>query len=266
MAQRLAGRVAVVTGSARGIGKAVALRLAEEGVRIVVNDILDEALLQECVRECESRGSNAVAVWGDVADDAVGDVLIDTAEKLMGGVDIVANNAFWEERGTLLGLSRSGWDQTVRVSLTGAMVVSRAALRYMAPRGHGVIINVSSVHALAAGGGLTAAYDAAKAGLLGLTRSVAVAYGPQGVRCNAVAPGLVITERNAAAWQDEVRLEAVLRAYPLRRAGTPEDIAACVAFLVSDDASFINGACVAVDGGMTAMLSEAAVLSAPGVA
>ncbi|MHB8322821.1 MAG: SDR family NAD(P)-dependent oxidoreductase [Candidatus Dormibacteria bacterium] len=263
MARSLAGRVAVVTGSARGIGKAVALRLAEEGARIVVNDILDEALLQQCVRECESRGSSAIAVRGDVGDDAVGDALIDTAERLMGGVDIVVNNAFWEERGSLVDLSRSGWDQTLRVSLTGAMVVSRAALRSMAPRGHGVIINVSSVHALAAGGGLTAAYDAAKAGLLGLTRSVAVAYGPQGVRCNAIAPGLVITERNAAVWQDDARLGAVMRAYPLRRAGTPEDIAACVAFLVSDDASFINGACVAVDGGMTAMLSEAAVLSAP---
>jgi NAD(P)-dependent dehydrogenase (short-subunit alcohol dehydrogenase family) len=254
---RFHGRVALVTGSARGIGRAVAVRLASEGAAVIVNDILP---LDGAVADCRAAGGEVEAVQRDIARPGAAEALVARARDRFGGLHVVVNNAFWEERAPLLDVSREGWDRTLQVSLTAAMLVARAALPALVAAGGGAIVNIASVHALGAGPGF-APYEAAKAGLISLTRSIAVEHGRQGVRCNAVCPGLVITERNRAWWlEDPPRLQAVQAAYPVGRVGTPEDVAAVVAFLASEEAAFVNGASLAVDGGMTAMLAETAAL------
>jgi NAD(P)-dependent dehydrogenase (short-subunit alcohol dehydrogenase family) len=196
-------------------------------------------------------------VEGDLADAEVPRLLVDRAVERFGGVDLVVNNAFWEEHGSLLEATLDGWDRTIQVCLRAAMLTVQAAVPAMLERGGGAIVNVSSVHALASSPGFLS-YESAKAGLLGLTRSVAVELGPRQVRSNAVCPGFVLNERTSAAWTGDAREQALLLAsIPLRRPGQPEEIARVVAFLGSDDASFVNGAVLCVDGGSTASLVEA---------
>ena len=244
---------AIVTGAARGIGLAIASSLAKDGFSLTLNDVLD---LTDAYDTVTSFGVEATVVRGDITDRATVDSLVESAMKNGRQLEVVVNNAFQEVRNGFLELTDEDWLQTWNVSFFGAVGLCRAAIRYMKQSRHGSIINVSSVHSLAASGGFSP-YEAAKAAINALTRSLATEFGPDGIRVNAVLPGLIITERNHDRWEEHPdEMEAVRYAYALRRPGTPEEVASLVSFLASDRASFITGTSVPVDGGLLAGLSE----------
>ncbi|MEV5707041.1 glucose 1-dehydrogenase [Actinoallomurus sp. NPDC052274] len=238
---RFSGRSVVVTGGGAGIGRAIALRFGAEGARVVVAD-LDAASAGRTAGEIPC--ARAVAV--DVTDGAgVRAALADLP------VDVLVNNAGGAVDAAFEELSEDAWDRDVDLCLKGTFLCTQAVLPAMLRRGGGVIVNVASVNGITHLG--NEAYSAAKAGVLSLTRSVAVRYGPAGIRCNAVAPGTIRT----SAWDEREShrpgvLDRVAGWYPLRRVGTPDDVAAAVAFLASDEAAWISGTTLPVDGGLLA--------------
>jgi NAD(P)-dependent dehydrogenase (short-subunit alcohol dehydrogenase family) len=263
MSGRLDGRVYVVTGASRGIGKAIAHRLSLDGANLVITGgIGEDVLLADAAR---SAGS-AERLAGDLADSALPGQLVARAVDRFGRIDGIVNNAFAEELGTVAGVSLEGWERTLRVSLTAPMLLAKAALPHMQKAGRGAIVNVASQRAFASGHG-AAAYEAAKSGMLALTRSLAVDFGSYGIRTNTLSPGFILSER-ALDWMKggTRREEAMSIGIPLGRPGQPAEIAAVVSFLLSDDASFINGAVIPVDGGALAGLPENASLALVGEA
>jgi NAD(P)-dependent dehydrogenase (short-subunit alcohol dehydrogenase family) len=249
---RFVGRTVLITGGGRGIGRATALRLASEGAAVAVVDRDAEPALG-VVREIAAGGRTGVALTADIAEEGAGERLVAAAEKALGPLDVLVNNAAHATRATLAATGPAEWDLELRVTLRAAWAMAHAALPAMTARGRGAIVNVASVNARIAVG--NPAYSAAKAGLLSLTRSIAVEYGPRGVRCNAVSPGSIRTEH--PSWRERFErdpqiFERLGRWYAVGRVGRPEEIAACIAFLASDDASFVNGAELVADGGLTA--------------
>ncbi len=246
----LAGQVAVVTGSTSGLGHATALRLAREGAAVVVNsDRPDNGAAT--VAEIETAGGTAVFVQGSVASRDDCEALAAVAAGL-GPVSILVNNAGIERRGGVLDCTDEDWDDMLNVDLKGIFLVSRAVLPAMLEHGKGAIVNVASV--------LSydviperAAYVAAKGGVIQLTKSMALDYGPRGIRCNAVVPGFFHTpmlEQSMIDSGDYEGTKAILTANSVfGRGGDPAELAAAVYFLVSDEASFITGAVLRVDGG-----------------
>lgn len=246
----LAGQVAVVTGSTSGLGHATALRLAREGAAVVVNsDRPDNGAAT--VAEIEAAGGTAVFVQGSVASREDCETLAAAAAEL-GPVSILVNNAGIERRGGVLDCTDEDWDDMLNVDLKGIFLVSRAVLPAMLEHGKGAIVNVASV--------LSydviperAAYVAAKGGVIQLTKSMALDYGPRGIRCNAVVPGFFHTpmlEQSMIDSGDYEGTKAILTANSVfGRGGDPAELAAAVYFLVSDEASFITGAVLRVDGG-----------------
>ncbi len=246
----LAGQVAVVTGSTSGLGQATALRLAREGAAVVVNsDRPDNG--EATVAEIEAAGGTAVFVQGSVASREDCEALAAAAAEL-GPVSILVNNAGIERRGGVLDCTDEDWDDMLNVDLKGIFLVSRAVLPAMLEHGEGAIVNVASV--------LSydviperAAYVAAKGGVIQLTKSMALDYGPRGIRCNAVVPGFFHTpmlEQSMIDSGDYEGTKAILTANSVfNRAGDPAELAAAVYFLVSNEASFITGAVLRVDGG-----------------
>lgn len=243
----LAGKVAVVTGSSRGIGRAIALRLAGEGARVVVNYRGNQAAADEVVREIEARGGQATAVQADVSQPAQAQALIDAAVKAFGRIDILVNNAGTTRDTLIMRMSEEDWDVVLATNLKGAFNCIKAATRPMMRQRYGRIVNITSVAGLAGNEG-QANYAAAKAGLVGLTKTVAKELGSRNVTCNAVAPGLVPTDLTASLPPELVQ-RAVDRT-PLGRTGTAEDMAAAVVFFASDEAAFVTGQVLAVDGGL----------------
>ncbi len=249
---RYADKVAMVTGGGDGIGRATALRLASEGAAVVVTDISPEAA-HGTVAAVAAAGGRAAPSIGSVTNEADIAAAIATARGTFGRLDVLVNNVAFTNQPVLEGIEPAEWDREFEVTLRGAWLCARAALPHMVAQGGGAIVNIGSVNGLMYFG--NPAYSAAKAGLLSLTRSIAVEYGPKGVRANMVSPGTIRT--NAPSWtarlkRDPKVFEKLARWYPVGRVGRPTDIAAAVAFLAADEAAFVNGTNLVVDGGLTA--------------
>ncbi len=244
---RLEGRVAIVTGAGRGIGRQIASRFGQEGASIVVNDV-EDGPGKETVDLLTARGIQAIFVRGDVGNRTDARRIVRAALDRFGTVDILVNNAMCSVRAIL----RNEWEPVMSVGLMGPWLLTQEVLPTMRKHRRGVIINISSVNALA-GFGTEHVYSAAKAGLIGLSRSLAVQEGRHGIRINCICPGTIVTP----AWrqieeQSPGVLDRIKTLYPIGRLGKPEDVAAAAAFLASDEASFITGAVLVVDGGLTA--------------
>ncbi|WP_432515051.1 SDR family NAD(P)-dependent oxidoreductase [Kineococcus sp. SYSU DK001] len=251
---RFTGRVAVITGGARGIGRATAERFAREGASVAVVD-LDEASAARTAAELPlTEGAGALGVGADVSRADSVEAAVARVHERFGRLDVLMNNAGLIRDNLLFKMPESDWDLVMGVHLKGAFLMSKAAQRHMVEQGSGAIVNVSSTSALGSRG--QANYSAAKAGIQGFTRTLAAELGPKGIRVNAVAPGFIATEMtDATARRLGVEPEEFRRlnaeATPVRRVGRPEDIASATAYLASDDAGFITGQVLYVDGGAT---------------
>jgi len=243
----VAHRVALVTGGSRGIGRAIATNLAAAGNAVAVNYRSRRDAAVEVVAAIEAMGGTALAVAADVGDaDAVTEMVGEIAERL-GPISILVNNAGITDDDLLLRMKPEKWDRVIQTNLTSAYLCTRAALRGMLKARWGRIINVTSVSGLSGNPG-QANYAAAKAGLVGLTKSVAKEVGSRGITVNAVAPGFIETDMTDEL--GEAVIEAVLPAITLGRLGTPEDVAAAVGYLASDAGGYVTGQVLVVDGGL----------------
>lgn len=245
---RLSERVALVTGASRGIGRAIALALAAEGATVAVNYARSQEAAQEVVDQIRERGGRAEAFQADVADAEQVEGLVSAVESQLGPVDILVNNAGITRDGLLMRMTPEAWDEVVATNLTSAYRTTRAVLRGMLRRRSGRIINIASVSALTGNPG-QANYAAAKAGLIGFTKSLAREVGSRGITVNVIAPGVIDTDMTAALGEEWKR--RMLDQIALGRFGTPEDVAGAVVFLASDAAGYVTGQTLVVDGGLT---------------
>jgi 3-oxoacyl-[acyl-carrier protein] reductase len=243
----LSGRGALVTGGSRGIGRAVVLRLAGQGADVAFSYRGNEEAATSCVAEIEAMGRKALAVQADVADPAAAEALVGQALEALGKVDILVNNAGITRDDLIMRMSVDTWREVLETNLFGAFYVTKAVMRPMLRAKYGRIINMTSVAGIAGNAG-QANYSSAKAGLIGLTKATAREVASRGITANAVAPGFVLTELTESL--PENIKAAILAATPLGRFATPEEIASAVAFLASDDAAYITGHVLTVDGGL----------------
>ena len=243
----LAGKTALVTGGSRGIGREVALRLAAEGVAVAVNYNTGEAEAAEVVKEAEAVGTNAIALQGSVASATDADGLVEATIAKFGSLDILVNNAGITRDNLLMRMSEEDWDTVQDTNLKGAFLCTKAAIRLMLRKRAGRIINMSSVVALTGNAG-QANYTAAKAGLIGFTKTVAREVASRGITVNAIAPGFIET-RMVEELSEELRSK-IRERIPLARFGSADEVAATVAFLASEDAAYITGQVLSIDGGL----------------
>ncbi len=236
-----------MTGGSRGIGRAIAVRLALDGNKVAVNYASNAAAADDVVDAITGAGGEAVAVGADVGDDAAVDSMFSTVEEALGRVEILVNNAGITRDDLMLRMGPDAWDEVIRTNLRSVYLTSKAALRGMLRNKWGRIVNISSVSGISGNPG-QANYAASKAGIIGLSKSLAKEVGSRGITVNVVAPGFVATDMTAALG-DEVT-DAVVTQISVGRLGQPEEIAAAVAFVASDDAAYITGQTIVVDGGL----------------
>ena len=258
-ARRLAGQVAIVTGGAQGIGGATARRLAEEGASVLIADV-DVATAAKNVATIRDAGGTAEAFRGDVGGHEDVRAMVQQAVDRWGRLDILVNNAYaplgGEGRGSALEVSEAAWDRGMAVLVKSMFLAAKYAVPEMQRAGAGSIVNISSVHGLLMAPG-SLVYEAGKSAVIGVTRQMAIEFGPSGIRVNAICPGHIVTERIQAQWdRNPGGLAFFEQQYPLRRCGRPVDIANSVVFLCSEEASFITGQALVVDGGLTIQLQE----------
>lgn len=242
----LKGKAAVVTGSARGIGFAIADRLAELGADIIINDINDDAAKKAAEEIASNRGVKTGHFAGDISQEGPAGELIETCISTLGKIDILVNNAGITRDTLLMRMKKEQWDAVIGVNLTGTYLCTQAAFKQMMKARSGSIVNISSIAGENGNPG-QANYSASKAGVIGFTKTVALEGASRGIRCNAIAPGFVKTDMTDAI-PDKIRDEMVKK-IPLGRAGEPLDIANGVAFLCSDAASFITAHVLDINGG-----------------
>ena len=243
----LKGKTAVVTGASRGIGRAIAIKLAKLGANIVVNYRNSVEAVQEVVKEIEALGVKALAVQCYISNFNDVENMIKQSMAEFGSIDILVNNAGITKDGLLMRMKEEEFDSVIDINLKGAFNCTRHVSAIMLKQRSGRIINISSVSGLTGNAGQVN-YSAAKAGILGMTKAVARELASRGVTCNAVAPGYIQTDMTDVL-SDKVK-EAITNTIPLKRLGNPEDVANAVAFLASEEASYITGQVISVDGGM----------------
>jgi 3-oxoacyl-[acyl-carrier protein] reductase len=246
----LTGKTAVVTGGSRGIGRAIALRLAEQGADVCISYKGNAAAAEEVTAAITAMDRKGVAVQGDVAEMEAAKALVDAALQALGKIDILVNNAGITRDDLIMRMKPEDWNDVIATNLSGAFWTIKAATRPMMKARHGRIINITSVSGQAGQIGQTN-YSSAKAGLIGLTKATARELGSRNITCNAVAPGFVSTDLTGDL-PEELLEEAKART-PLGRFTSLEDVSAAVAFLASDEAAFITGQVLAVDGGLVMM-------------
>ncbi|WP_413365441.1 3-oxoacyl-[acyl-carrier-protein] reductase [Lysinibacillus sp. 3P01SB] len=243
----LTGKTAVVTGGSRGIGRAICIELAKQGANVVVNFSGSEAKAEEVVKEIEALGPKAIAVQANVADSTSVDSLMKQALETFGSIDILVNNAGITRDNLLMRMKEQEWDDVIDTNLKGVFLCTKAVTRPMMKQRAGRIINISSIVGVAGNPG-QANYVAAKAGVIGLTKTTAQELASRNILVNAIAPGFITTEMTDAL-PEEIK-ETMLKQIPLAKLGQPEDIAKAVIFLASDSANYITGQTLHIDGGL----------------
>lgn len=245
---RLKDKIALVTGSSRGVGRAVASRFAKEGARVIINFTSNEKAAQEAVKEIEAMGSKAVAVKADVAQKSDAEKLVATALDTFGGLDILVNNAGFTRPALMIKMSEDQWDQVVDIHLKGAFLCSQAAALHMKEQNKGKIINVMSVAGLVGTVGQIN-YSAAKGGILSMTKSMARELARYNICANVISLGIVATDMTEKIRSDEKLKEIYMNRILLRRFAEPDDISPAFVFLASDESNYITGQLLCVDGG-----------------
>lgn len=244
---QLVGKTAIITGSSRGIGKAIAFKLGQMGANIVLNGSSASEAISKTAEEFKTAGIKVVVTIGDVRSIEDVEAMFKTAQDAFGSVDILVNNAGITKDKLLMRMSESDWDDVLDINLKGAFFCTKVASKIMMKQKSGKIINVTSVIGVM-GNPSQANYAASKAGLIGLTKATAKELATRGVNCNAVAPGLIATEMTDVL-PENVK-ENYLNSIPQKRYGTPEDVANVVGFLVSEEANYITGQVIHIDGGL----------------
>ncbi len=243
----LEGKTALITGASKGIGNAIAKKFAEHGANVAFTYLSSVEKGQALEKELSSQGIKAKGYRSDASVFAAAEELIDSVVKDFGGLDILVNNAGITQDTLLMRMTEEMWDKVINVNLKSMFNTVKASTRTFMKQRSGVIINMSSVVGLKGNAGQSN-YAASKSGILGFTKSVALELGSRGIRCNAIAPGFIETEMTDVL--DEKMVQSWRDAIPLKRGGTPEDVADCTVFLASDMATYITGQVIQVDGGM----------------
>ncbi len=254
---RLKNQVVLVTGASSGIGRGIALAMADEGARVVVNHIRDRASAEEVVREIRSKGTDALVLEADVSREDHVEVMFASAVREFGTVDILVNNAGIQRDAPVHEMTFQEWQAVIDVNLTGAFLCSREAVREFRRRGlipersiaAGKIIFISSVHQVIPWSG-HCNYAASKGGLMQFMKSLAQEVARDRIRVNGIAPGAIRTDINRESWEDPAALESLLKLIPLNRIGEPRDIGSVAVWLASDESDYVHGATIFVDGGM----------------
>jgi 3-oxoacyl-[acyl-carrier protein] reductase len=243
----LEGKVALVTGGSRGIGRAIALELAERGADVGINYAGNEAAAAQVVKEVENMGRKALAIQADVSNPSAVDEMFKKVLDVFGRIDILVNNAGITRDNLLMRMKEEDWDQVIDINLKGAFLCTKAVLRQMMRQKAGRIINITSISSVAGTAG-QANYASSKAGLIALTKTTAREVASRGITVNAVAPGFIQTEMTDVLGEEYK--QQLLEQIPLGRIGDPKDVARLVGFLASDDAAYITGQTIHVNGGM----------------